>query len=97
MWFVSDDDDDRTTATASATTATAIGSTSQSQSNPEQWVEQARIRITRELRMGLEKDVLERVVGPEIMRLVVEMKKKEYGSEDKWWWYQGGDFERVVV
>lgn len=64
------------TATASATTATAIGSTSQSQSNPEQWVEQARIRITRELRMGLEKDVLERVVGPEIMRLVVEMKKK---------------------
>ena len=70
-----------TTTTLSSTTATTTATTTMattalSQSNPEQWIEQARIRIGRELRMGLEKDVLEKVVGPELLRLVVEMKRK---------------------
>ena len=61
-----------TTTTATLTTTT----TASSHPNPEQWIEQARIRIGRELRMGLEKDVLAKVVGPELLRLVVEMKRR---------------------
>lgn len=43
--------------------------------SPEQLIEQAQVRIIRELRAALEKDVLEKVVAPDVSRLVGEMKK----------------------